>query len=278
MFGMVSTNIIRKVRSSIGIIRTIENWVLTLADHAGLASSPYICRLRNGLRFFVRAGTDDSRVLFEIFVRRCYSAAVLNSGATIIDIGANIGCYSLLAAQTAARVIACEPHPENLSILWKNIELNHTTNVEVISDAISNKAGKASLIIPDNATFVGRFSLHPGRGRRSIEVNCITLADLVREARLTDIDLIKIDCQGSEYEILYGGVGVLSRVRQIIVECEQFPNHPRWSQSELQIFLRDLGFDVINETNVLYASRMESSDQRSNSRIGPGEVRSLGQG
>ena len=264
---MAFTNITRKIRSSIAIIRTIENLGPTLADHSGLVSSPYICRLRNGLRFLVRGGTDDSRILFEIYVRECYGAVELRPGSTVIDIGAHIGCYSLMAAQTAARVIACEPHPENLSILRKNVELNQTTNVEVISHAISNKAGKASLIIPDNDTFVGRYSLHPGRGRRSIEVTCISLEDLVREAHLTEIDSIKIDCQGSEYEILYESAGVLSQVRQIIVECERFPNHPRWSQTELEIFLRGLGFEVVNQANVLYASRTGSSNQQSSSCI-----------
>lgn len=252
---MTASNMIRKVRSSIAIIRTTENWVPTLADHAGLASRPYICTLRNGLRFLVRAGTDDSRVLFEIYMQECYRAAVINPGATVIDIGANIGCFSLLAAQTAARVIACEPHPANLSILRKNLELNHATNVEVIPHAISNGAEKASLVIPDDDTFVGRYSLHPGRGTRSMEVSCMSLENLVREAHLTEIDLIKIDCQGSEYEILYGSAGVLAQVRQIIVECEEFPDDPRSSQSELEIFLRAQGFDVVSDANKLYASR-----------------------
>jgi FkbM family methyltransferase len=236
--------------------------VPTLADHAGLTSNQYICKLRNGLRFLVRAGTDDSRVLFEIYVRKCYDAAALNSGATVIDIGANIGCYSLLAARTVARVIACEPHPENLSILSKNIELNNMTNVEIVPKAISGKAGKASLIIPDNDTFSGRYSLYPGRGERSIEVTLITLEDLIREANLNEIDVLKIDCQGSEYEILYGNAGVLSKVQQIIVECEIFPDNIHWSQGELEIFLRDLGFDVVSEANLLYASRKEISNQQ----------------
>lgn len=259
---MAFTNVIRKTRSAIGIIRTIDNWARALADHAHLTSAPYICKLRNGLRFLVRAGTDDSRILHEIYVRKCYDAAVLNSGATVIDIGANIGCFSILAAQKAARVIACEPQPDNLSILRKNIELNRATNIEIIPNAVSSNTGKASLILPDNDAFVGRYSLHPGRGKRTIEVTCVSLEDIIREAHLTDIDLIKLDCQGSEYEILYGAsMGTLSQVRQIIVECELFPNHPRWSQSELGIFLRDSGFNVVNDGNMLYASRWGSSDR-----------------
>ena len=257
---MTPALIIRKLRSCIGIVQTIENWVPTLADHTGLKSNQYICKLRNGLQFLVRAGTDDSRVLFEIYVRKCYDAAVLNSGATVIDIGANIGCYSLLAAQTAARVFACEPHPENLSILSKNVALNNMTNVEIVSHAISGKAGKAPLIIPENNTFTGRYSLYPGRGGRSIEVTLITLEDLVREANLKEIDVLKIDCQGSEYEILYGSANILSKVRQIIVECELFPDNTHWSQGELEIFLRELGYVVISSANLIYASRTENSD------------------
>ncbi len=250
---------IGKIRSAVGIIRAIENWPLALVDHAGFLRQSYVCRLRNGLRFRVRAGTDDSRSLFEIHLRNRYRAAVIPSGATVIDIGANIGCYSILAAQNAARVFACEPYPVNVAILRENVELNGATGVEVIPYAISAQAGKASLVIPDDDSLVGHSSLHLGRGRRTLEITCVTLEQIVRDADLAEIDLVKIGCQGSEYEILYGtSAEILSRVWQIIVECERFPDHPRWSQRELENFLRGLGFGVVGEGNVLYASRLST--------------------
>ncbi len=245
-----------KLRSAYGIIRTVENWPRALVDHSGLSRKAYVCRLRNGLRFHIRAGTDDSRVFFEIHVRNCYGAARIRPGAAVIDIGANIGCYALLAARHAGRVLACEPHTDNLSLLRRNVELNRMINVEVIPCAVSACPGKALLIIPDDDALGGRFSLHQGRGERTTEVRSKTLDQIVEEAGLAEIDLIKIDCQGSEYEILYGtSRDTLSRVRQIVVECERFADHPRWSQEELAAFLERLGFVVVANGNLLFASR-----------------------
>ena len=257
---MITRDLLGKARSGIGIIRAYDNWAKVLTDHLGVARAPYRARLRNGLVFNVRPGTDDTRILFEIFVRGCYDAAVVAPGGTIVDIGANTGIYSILAAQQAARVIACEPHPTNLAILRKNLELNRAPQVEVVDCAISGSPGISSLILPDDDSFVGRYSLHPGRGTRSLEVTCITLDDLFRRARLVHVDLLKIDCQGSEYEILYGASREnLSRVSQIIVECEVFADHPGWSQAELDAYLQGLGFTVLSRGNILHASREQNS-------------------
>ena len=252
-------NLIRKARSTLGIVRTVQNWWAALLDHAGLSRGPYTCKLKNGLEFQVRAGTDDSRVLFEIYVQKCYGAAVVKPGATVVDIGANIGCFSILAAQKASRVIACEPHPDNLEILRKNAAINRTTNVEIIPCAISSLTGKSALFLPEDDTLVGRYSLHHEGGRRSIEVPCVTLEDLFRQAHLTTIDLMKIDCEGSEYEILYGIPGrTLSQIQQIIMECHDFPDHPGWSQRELARYLQGEGFEVVNNASLLYARRAET--------------------
>jgi len=255
-------NLIRKARSTFGIVRTIENWWVALLDHAGLSSGPYSCKLKNGLGFQVRAGTDDSRVLFEIYVENCHGAAAVKPGATVVDIGANIGCFSILAAQKASRVIACEPHPDNLEILRKNAAFNRTTNVEIIPCAISSRSGKALLFLPNDHTLVGRYSLQGEGGTHSIEVTCRTLEDLFHQAHLTSIDLLKIDCEGSEYEILFGITRkTLAQIEQIIMECH---DHPRWSQSELGKFLQGEGFEVVNNAQLFYARRAESREGPAN--------------
>lgn len=254
---------IRKGRSAIGILHRIQNWPLALADHTGLLRTAYMCRLRNGLRFSVRAGTDDSRILFEIFVRGCYRRAVVTPGANVIDIGANIGGFSVLASRTAARVIACEPHPDNLTRLRQNVALNGASNIEIIPAAVSHTSGTAWLRPPHDASFVGRYSLHAGDASRAIEVPTITLDALAVKTRLTRIDLVKVDCQGAEYEILYGASDtLLLRIRQLIVECERFQNHPRWSRAALDTFLRAHGFDVSSEGSILYAWKLDAESLR----------------
>jgi len=247
---------LRKLHSAVGIIRTVKNWPLALLDHAGLLKRPYICRIRNGPRLRLRGGTDDHHVMFEIFVHGCYRAADICPGAVVIDIGANIGCYSLLTARNAARVLAYEPYPENVSALRENVALNRTSNVQIFPYAVAATAGEAILFIPDDDAFVGRISLYAGRGTRTTQTTRVTLDQIVHDAGLDRIDVLKIDCQGAEYEILYGASPeTLSCVRQIITECERFDDRPSWSISALKSYLQNCKFNVHTHQNLLYAYR-----------------------
>ncbi len=236
-----------------------------MLDHAGFLKRRYVCELHDGLRFNLRGGTDDRHVLFEIFVSNCYGEAKISPGAVIIDIGANIGCFSLKAAQTARRVLSYEPFLPNYNLLRENIALNNVDNIEVHSVAVSSKAGESILFLPDDESFVGRVSLHPGRGTRTVECSRITLDQVFRDNNLDTVDLIKIDCQGAEYEILYGAsANTLSRVRQIITECERYEDSPEWSIKALSSHLQNHGFKVRVHHNLLYAWRSESDDESEN--------------
>ena len=79
--------------------------------------------------------------MFEIFVESCYQAARVRPDANVIDIGANIGLFSLLAAQKAATVLAFEPEPGNFAILQKNCRLNAARNVTARQLAVSGTSG-----------------------------------------------------------------------------------------------------------------------------------------
>lgn len=247
---------LNKVRSAVGIIRTARNWGDVLLDHVGLVKHRYVCENRSGLRFNLRGGTDDSRVWFEIYVRGCYGQAAIQPGAVVVDIGANIGCFSVRAARNASRVLAYEPFQSNLDLLRGNIDLNSANNVQVFPFAVGGNEGLSTLFIPDDDGFVGRVSLHPGRGTRTTECICITLDQVVLDNELNQIDLLKIDCQGAEYEILYqASADTLGRCRQVIAECEIYENRPEWSIAALGRHLMEHGFDVQTHHNLLYARR-----------------------
>lgn len=247
----------RKAKSALSLIDAFVNWPTTLTDHAGLRRAPYICRLRNGLRFHVRPGTDDGRILFDVFAKRCYRPKALRPGGTVIDIGANIGAFSLLAAQHGAVVHAYEPHPVNVAIFEANRVLNGLTGIHLKPQAVAAEAGMAALYIPDDDGFVGRFSLYPGRGTRTIEVPVISTAAMFASLPPGDIDCFKLDCQGSEYDILYAaGPDNLRRVREILVECEAFPpDQPKYSVSAITDYLTGLGFRIEAVKNLLHARR-----------------------
>lgn len=234
-----------------------ENWPRVLLDHLGLARGTYVTKLRDGTTFNVRAQTDDRHVLFEIFAQGIYNVPI-NPGDTVIDIGANIGGFSVMAARRGARVFAFEPFPSNFAALASNVARNNL-DVVIVQAAVSDADRMSEMFIPDNTSFSGRYSLHPGRGGRIINVPCVSLDSVVSQYNLPMIDLVKIDCQGSEYEILYGAsADTLGRIRSMVIECEEFPQRPDWSTTALASFLEARGFTVSVNDHMVHAFRLES--------------------
>jgi FkbM family methyltransferase len=226
-----------------------------LVDHLQLRSGNYLCRLRDGLEIEVRGGTDDRHVLFEVFAERIYPLPCRGRGA-VVDVGAQIGCFTLLAARAGHRVLALEPSPANFSILCRNVERNSAAHVELIQAAVGERRRTGRLVLPDDASHTGRFSLCPGRGARTVSVRVRTLDEILRHAGIERVALLKIDCQGSEYEILYSaGTSLLERIDSIAVECEVFPDRPEWSLAALQRFLEANRFQTATRGNLLYANR-----------------------
>lgn len=246
---------VRKLRR---LVRAVDNWPRALVDHVRLRSSNYLCRLRDGLEIEVRGGTDDRHVLFEVFAERIYPVPA-GGGGVVVDIGAHIGCFTLLAASAGHRVLALEPSPENFSILRRNVQRNCAGKVELVQAAVGERRHTGWLVLPDDGSHTGRFSLFPGRGIRTVSVSVLTLDQILRDARIERVDLLKLDCQGSEYEILYSaGASVLERIDSIVVECEVFQDRPDWSLAALQGFLEASGFQTATHGNLLYAERQEA--------------------
>jgi FkbM family methyltransferase len=227
-------------------------------DHLHLSNKDYICCLRDGTTFDVRGGTDDRHAIFEVFAQRIYPVSV-SAGDTVVDIGAQIGCFTVWAARQGARVFSFEPFPLNFLALQGNVARNRLTEVVLVPQAISGKRERRKIFLPDDRSHTGRYSLHGGRGTQTIEVPCVPLDDVVHEHQLTRVDVLKIDCQGSEYEILYEAAPqTLVVIQTVIVECETFSAPPEWSPAGLKAYMERQGFLVETDGKLLLARRPES--------------------
>lgn len=134
----------------------------------------------------------------------------LRPGMTFIDVGANKGDFTLLAArltENSGTVISIEPEPENHSILQRSLELNDYSNVRVLQVALSDRDGTADLRIGSTS---GSHTLSPEfNGLRTVTVPTRTLDRVVAEQRLGAVDMIKIDVQGLELAVLRGAAETL---------------------------------------------------------------------
>jgi len=128
----------------------------------------------------------------------------VKGGSTVIDIGANIGYFTLLAAQCVGvkgKVIAIEPELMNVQDLKDNVLLNGFHNVEIENAAVSNKMGMAQLNV--SAGESGEHSLVIPKSRKYQKVQPVKLIT-VDSLKASNISLIKIDVEGHEYEVIEG--------------------------------------------------------------------------
>jgi len=143
----------------------------------------------------------------------------LRSGSVFVDVGANVGYYTLLASKLVGaqgRVYAVEAVPSTASILKANVKLNECRNVRVYNVAAWSSKGQIVLSVP--WSMYGFASVAKGSGE-TLMVNATTLDDILKEEGF--VDLIKIDVEGAEYEVLVGAKEVLSRVGCLVVELSR---------------------------------------------------------
>jgi FkbM family methyltransferase len=149
-------------------------------------------------------------------------ARLIKPGMVVVDVGANLGYYSLLAAHAAwpgGTVLAIEPNPPIAQIMARSINLNGLSNVVRIENVAvgATDGGSCDLFVPHgepkNATVVEDQRVHPGG--RTLSVPRRTIDSLC--ADMNRIDLVKIDAEGAEQDILLGMANTIERHKPTIV-------------------------------------------------------------
>jgi len=166
---------------------------------------------------------------------------IVKEGMTVVDIGAHIGYYTLLAAGLVGengRVFAFEPSPDNYSLLARNIEINNYKNVVPVDKAVSNRTGTARLFLcPDNK---GEHRLWDSyENREWVEVKTTTL-DKFFESRDSTIDIIKMDIEGGEAAALQGMDNIIMRNPDLKIVTEFWLEGIKGSGSSPIEFLNSL--------------------------------------
>ena len=139
-------------------------------------------------------------------------------GGVFVDVGANIGLFTLKAAPLASRVVAVEPGEAAGRQLDANVALNGYRHVSVVRKALSDAPGRAALFHNPAGDDPQAFSLiSDGSATGSEPVELTTLDTLVAQLELPRVDCIKIDVEGAEAPVLAGGIAVLERDRPTVI-------------------------------------------------------------
>jgi FkbM family methyltransferase len=253
------------LRSIPRLLTGIRNWPLVVVVFLGMPiAKPFMIQLRqSGLRFKVR-NAMDVWIVKETCLDREYERISTPAQADwkIVDIGAGLGDFSLDVARECPTCVihAYEPSPESFGLLEENLHLNSITNVTTFAEAI-NSTGRAVALDISRAAAV-QHSIVAVSQDGTVLVPATTL-EAVLDRLAGPCDLLKMDCEGAEYEILLTATdSALRRIRRIVMEYHN--NCAGHDHQELIDYLQEKGFRVAcypspvqRDLGLLYATAVD---------------------
>jgi FkbM family methyltransferase len=181
---------------------------------------------------------------------------LVKPGMVVVDLGAHIGWYTLLAARSVGetgRVYAFEPSQANFLFLLRNLDLNGIHNVIPVRKAVSNTTGPMTLFLGQHGR-TGLNTLYPNRftGGDVVTIEAITLDDFFEKEGWPRIDLVKMDIEGAEPAALEGMTRLIQKMDSMKLIVEFFPTTLQAAGASPQQFLErllglGLSVQVINE-------------------------------
>ncbi|MFC6266934.1 FkbM family methyltransferase [Frigoriflavimonas asaccharolytica] len=176
----------------------------------------------------------------------------LKEGDTFVDIGGNIGLFSLNASkilEKSGEIFSFEAFLPNYNIFGENIKFNNFNNIHLENLAISDEIGKLEIFYDDNENNVGMASAYLKDFNKKLSVDCTTLDEFVKENKILEIKLIKIDIEGGEYKALIGMQNVLKNLKPtLIMEVNDIAlKNANQSEAIIIELLAKIGYSKIKE-------------------------------
>lgn len=226
-----------------------RNPAIYIMDFLSLKKGNIVYNLKNA-KFKLRAGSSDRNVFNDVLLYNQYKLDKLKDCDSIIEVGAHIGFFSVSVAKKfpEARIYAFEPMMDNFNLLKDNLKINNIKNVRIFPYAVSNRSGKIAFYVSKNNA---RHSIYGEEGTRK-KVRSINLREFMNKNKIKEVDLLKIDAEGAEYDIIYSLD--LNRIRDIFMEVHQVEGK---SPDKLERYLKTKGFKISKKWDIWYCQKSE---------------------
>lgn len=244
------------------MISNLDNWQsYLLYKYSGKKAAAFTFKLKHN-----RTVTVPKRLLREF--KESFFAETYTSGLpaeligiekpTVIDIGANVGFFSLYALTKFKnpRLISFEPIEKNYRQLIKNVPPQENKNVQLLNKAVSDSEGEIHMMLDSSADFTTSATIFNHTTEKDrVSVKSTTLPKIFEEYKLQKVDLLKLDCEGAEYCILYNTPDALFEK----INCISLETHPGLEQHEsnaaLAAYLQKKGYRVSTGKDLLWAHK-----------------------
>lgn len=220
---------------------------------------PRLMRWVDGLEVLIVPGQQISQAVFMSGMYEPGTTAVLRrllrEGDTFIDVGANVGLYTMIASRCvgrSGRVYAFEPSKREFAHLRYHIDHNSLQNVHAFQLALGSHDGTAVLHVADDVhaglnTIEERF-MYPDTNEAYREVvPVVRLDDFVRGHSIPRVDVMKVDVEGAEARVVAGACDTITRDRPALIleitGAAQTPGHP--GRTAIEALLESVGYSFV---------------------------------
>lgn len=260
--GNVIKVIFQNVRYLPSIIMKLHNWPFFLVAYMKLYKKSGVFSFRNGKKLYFNQAIAAGAVMV-VDIRKHYGE-IGNDETVIFDVGANIGTFSLYAYgnNKHRKIYSFEPNQANYQVLVKNIELNNcSASVHPHMLGVASRSGCMDMMISEESP-THSMIVHQNV-TNSVKIECTTIEDIMRRYGLEHIDFLKMNCEGSEYEIFYTmNQSTLKNIKKIRLEFHQI-DESTMNGKHLSEFLASHGFSVDyyaqynKDSGFIWASRIQ---------------------
>jgi FkbM family methyltransferase len=209
----------------------------------GKPQYPLHLPLRGGGGCWTLSDPSEVKVFWNLFIHGAYRIPA--DCETILDCGANAGIFCLWAVRqrSRARIVALEPFPPTFAKLEVNVRQNHLENqIQCIQVGLAAVAGQRSMFTGGDSPLRSLVPNDLQTPPETTRVRCIRLADCLQDFRMEKLDLLKMDIEGSEWEVLLSTEpSVLSGIRHIQVEYHEAPARFGYTPEKLFAHLMEAG-------------------------------------
>lgn len=224
-------------RKKINVLPYGDIWVIKERDEQFFVppSSISINRFSDGINSRLEGVFE--KYSFEPYVK-------VEKGDIVCDVGAFIGEFSISVAKEAGQIIAFEPDPIARSCLLRNT--NSIKNILVSKEALWNCKKKLDFKISTPHADSSVLDVDSKVINNRVEVQGRRLDKKIQELGYSNIDFLKVEAEGAEYEVLKGADSILKSTRKIAVDCgpERYGESP---QDKIQELLESYGFNTVDK-------------------------------
>ena len=241
----MQSNFFSKLRLLLNSRKIFKNWYIYPNVYYKFTKNKFVVfETKTNLKMKIRVNSTDLMALTNVWMIKEYNIENFNitENDKIIDVGAHIGLFSLLVSQycKTGKIFSFEPMRENFDLLVSNLELNRMKNVFPFNVAVSKNSGKLNLFLNSDQSAHSIFS----ESSKSVTVESISLQKIFEENKISSCKLLKLDCEGAEYDIIDSlPPEYLAKIQNMAIEYHSADTKPELVKN-LILKIKNAGFKI----------------------------------